>query len=236
MIIIAICDDSESILANTRNLIRKYASETEQEIKICEYTSGVQLLDKYTGNYDIIFLDVKMPFMDGIQTAKEIRGRDKDVSIIFLTSLLQYALEGYKVDAASYIIKPIGYKRMKMELDLWRRRHIGDNEEFLVVKNDNGFYKIILKDIIYIETEHRNVLIHTKEGKFLCYKKLKVLEAELKEAGFSRCHSSYIVNLAYVESVEKMDARLLIGSMIPISKNKKRDFMKSLANYWGERI
>ena len=234
--IIAICDDSESILANTKSLIQKYAAETEQEIKTCEYSSGVDLLEKYTGNYDIIFLDVKMPVMNGIQTAKEIRKRDKDVSIIFLTSLIQYALEGYKVDATNYIIKPIGYKRLKMEIDSWQRKHSDNLDEFLVVKNDDGLYKISLKDIVYIETENRNAIIHTKNEKFVCYKNMKELETELEEAGFSRCHTSYIVNLVCVENIEKMVAKLVTGNIIPISKNKKKSFMQSLARYWGERL
>jgi len=235
MIVIAVCDDSEAIVTGLSGFIERYAKETGQDIKIYKYGSGLQLLDKYTGHYDIIFLDIKMPYMDGLETANGIRKRDQNVSIIFLTSMVQYALEGYKVEALNYIVKPISYKRLKMELNVWSQKR-AQEQPALLVKNNDGRFRIKLKELISIETSYRNVLVHTKGKSLICHKKLKDLETELGSHGFSRCHSAYIVNLAYIESIEQTDVKLITGEVIPISQTKKKAFMQSVARYYGERI
>lgn len=236
MITIAVCDDSEAAVLNLSGMFELYAKEAGKDIKIYKFYSGLKLLEQYTGNYDIIFLDIKMPHMNGLETAGNIRKRDRKVSIIFLTSLVHHALEGYKVQALNYIIKPISYKRLKIELDDWLHKQSQDLEPFIVIKNDKGNYKVLLNDLAYIETSNRNALVHTKSENLICYKKLKILEMELNNHGFVRCHSSYIVNLAYIENIEKMDAKLITGEVVPISQTKKKDFMQRLARYWGERI
>ncbi|MGL6202006.1 MAG: LytR/AlgR family response regulator transcription factor [Lachnospiraceae bacterium] len=236
MITIAVCDDSEAVVTNLSKMLELYAKEAGQNIKIYKFNSGLKLLEQYTGNYDIIFLDIKMPYKNGLETAGSIRKRDRGVSIIFLTSLVHHALDGYRVQALSYIIKPISYKRLKIELEDWIYKQSQDQEPFIVIKNDNGNYKVLLKDLAYIETSNRNALVHTKSENIICYKKLKILETELNNHGFSRCHSSYIVNLAYIENIEKMDAKLITGEVVPISQTKRKDFMQRLARYWGERI
>lgn len=237
MISIAICDDSQAVINHLDSLIQRYAKETNQDIKIYQYCSGIELLDTYTGNYDIIFMDIKMPNMDGLEAAERIRKRDRGVTIIFLTSLVRYALEGYKVEAFSFIIKPISYKRLFMELEAWSKKQAQDQEQpFLIVKNDNGSYRVLLKELTYIETSNRNILIHTIHANLICYKKLKEIESQLKGQGFARCHSSYIINQAYIKSVEKLDAKLITGEVIPISQTKRKEFMQGLARYWGGRL
>lgn len=236
MITIAICDDSESVVHQLNSSIQRYAEETEQEITIHKFYSGVELLDKYSENYDILFLDIKMPGIDGLLTAEKIRERDKEVSIIFLTSLVQHAIRGYEVNAASYIIKPISYKRLRLEIDRWCHKQTREKEPFIIVKNAEGSYKVLLKELVYIETANRKALFHTKTRKIMSYKRLKDLEEELKGFGFSRCHSSFIVNLSYIESIEKMDTILLTGNVIPLSQSKRKAFMQSLARFWGEML
>ena len=236
MITIAICDDSILMVNSLKTAVKEYAQERNKAIKTLSFTSGIELLKNYTGNYDIIFLDIKMPDMDGIKVAESIRKKDKTVIIIFLTSLLQHALDGYRVNAANYIIKPIGKKKLYMELD----RQIGElaqkQEPFLTFHNDSGNYKILLKSIRYIETYNRNLLIHTDQENYICYWKLKEIESKIKMYGFSRNHSSYLVNLFYVDSLEKTDIKLCTGEIIPLSKTKKKDFMIDLAACWGKSI
>ena len=236
MITVAVCDDSKTMVEAMKASLEEYANERNKDLRIFTFYSGEELVEKYSCNYDILFLDIKMPGINGIQTAEKIRRKDKKVIIIFLTSLIQHALEGYKVNAANYIIKPIKKKRLMMEMDHWIGELEQREEPFITVHNDNGNYKILLKSISYIETYNRNLMIHTSEGDILCYWKLKEMESKIKQYGFSRCHSSYLVNLFYVENIEKMDIKLSSGKIIPIGKSKKKEFMQQLAGYWGRQM
>lgn len=236
MIYIGICDDVEVFIDKLEALIREYETEIQEEIKIDRFTKGIDLLNKYKSEYDLIFLDIKMPDMNGITVAENIRSRDSKVSIIFLTSLVQYALEGYRVNAVNYIVKPISYKKLKLELDNWRKKYGQKEEPYLIVRNDNGSYKLLLKSIRYIETYNRNLLIHTEHKNIISYKKLQDMEKLLSDQGFVRCHTSYLVHLLYVETIENMEAQLITNEKIPISKLKKKEFMTSLAEYWGDQL
>lgn len=236
MISIAICDDSISMLTSLEEGIKDYASKNEKEIRTFLYHDGAALLEEYVGKFDLIFLDIKMPKMNGVDVAKKIREKDSDVMIIFLTSLMQYALEGYKVNAVNYILKPISNKRLEIELDRCINVLNQREEPYICFHNDAGNYKILLKNISYVETYNRNLLIHTNEQNIVCYWKMRELENKIATYGFSRNHSSYITNLFYVESVEKNEVKLSTGERLPISKTKKKTFMEGIAEYWGKLI
>lgn len=233
MIRVVVCDDAKIVTDTMEKILLQYSEEIFEEIRIFKYHSGDELINNYIDNYDIIFLDIKMPGLSGIDVAEKIRERDNKVTLIFLTSLLNKALDGYNVGALNYIIKPISYKRLKIELDRWRSEIRDKNKPFITVKNDKGKYKIFLESISYIETYNRNLLIHTEKDNIVCYRKLRDMESGLIKYNFSRCHSSYLINLLYVERIEKFEMELITGDKIPISQLKKKQFMKDLASYWG---
>ena len=236
MISIAICDDSINMVNSLDESIKEYASNTNKEIRTFLFTDGIELLENFSSKFDIIFLDIKMPQMNGIEVAKKIREKDADVIIIFLTSLVQYALDGYKVNAANYLVKPITKKRLGSELERWIRKTEQNDEPYICFHNDNGNYKVLLKNVSYIETYNRNLLIHTGQQNIVCYWKMKDMENKVVPYGFARNHSSYIVNLFYVENIEKNDVKLSSGERLPISKTKKKEFMEKLAEYWGQLL
>lgn len=233
MITVAVCDDSMAIVKAMQEHLKEYGKETNHELRIFTFTSGEELLENYSCKYDILFLDIKMTGVTGIQVAQKIREQDKKVIIIFLTSLIQYAVDGYKVNAANYIIKPLKKKRLMMEMDHWISELEQKEEPFITIHNDSGTYKILLKTISYIETFNRNILIHSSQGNILCYWKMKEIEEKISQYGFSRNHSSFLVNLFYVENIEKSDIKLVTGELLPIGKSKKKEFMQKLALYWG---
>lgn len=236
MISIAICDDSINMVNSLDESIKEYASNTNKEIRTFLFTDGIELLENFSSKFDIIFLDIKMPQMNGIEVAKKIREKDADVIIIFLTSLVQYALDGYKVNASNYLVKPITKKRLGSELERWIRKTEQNDEPYICFHNDNGNYKVLLKNVSYIETYNRNLLIHTGQQNIVCYWKMKDMENKVVPYGFARNHSSYIVNLFYVENIEKNDVKLSSGERLPISKTKKKEFMEKLAEYWGQLL
>ena len=236
MITVAICDDSKRIRESMRKSLEEYIVEKQEDIRIRVFCNGEELVEQYNEHYDLMFLDIKMPGMNGIETAQRIRMIDKKVKIIFLTSLIEYALEGYSVNATNYILKPMEKKRLFMEMDRCLEEMKEQEEPFLVIHNDKGDYKLLLKEITYMETCNRNILIHTKEKAHICYWKLSEMERRIGKYGFVRNHVSYLVNLCHVEHVEKLEIKVTGGNKIPISKGKKKDFMEQLAEYWGNHI
>lgn len=236
MLHIAICDDEADFVTHLTTLIQQYAAETGEEIKITAYYDGMELVERYDTSIDLIFLDIQMRLLDGLHTAQRIRELDENVGIVFLTTLTQYGLEGYQYQAADYIIKPIKYVRLKAELNQWLKKHRHNDSPSIVVVNDSGKYKIALKSLRYVETFNRKLLLHTEQENIISYKSMKEMEQELTQAGFARCHTSYLVNLFYVKGVQKLEITLITGEQLPISQPKRKAFMEQLTRYWGERL
>lgn len=236
MLHIAICDDEKEFVTYLTELVNRYAAETGEEIKVSAFYDGMELTTHYDTTIDLIFLDIQMKMVNGLRTAERIRQMDEKVGIIFLTTLTQCALEGYKYQAANYIIKPMKYARMKAEIEQWRRRSRKLDSPAIVVANDSGKYKIFLNTLQYVETFNRNLLLHTEQENIICYRSMKELEQELAPHGFVRCHTSYIVNLFFVKGVKKLEITLVTGETIPISQPKRRQFMEQLAEYWGDLL
>ncbi len=234
MIHIAICDDEKAFVTYLTGLLNQFAAETGEEIKVTAYYDGMELIEKYDTTIDLIFLDIQMRLVNGLRAAERVRQMDERVGIIFLTTFTQYGLEGYKYQAANYIIKPIKYVRLKAEMNQWLRKHRRDDSPAMVIANDTGKYKVFLKSLCYVETFNRKLLLHTEQENIICYKSMKEMEQELKGKGFIRCHTSYIVNLFYVKGVNKLEIELITGEKIPISQPKRKVFMEKLTEYWGD--
>lgn len=233
---IGICDDEQDFARELEEMIRQYARESGTEIRTTLFLNGRELIEGNRLTLDLIFLDIQMDVMNGLEAAKRIRARDGKVGIIFLTSLTRYALAGYEYQAANYIIKPITYARLKRELDRWLESYRREDKKYILVNNEDGCHRVDLSTLHYLETYNRNVKLHTDSGDIISYKKMKELEAELKEAHFIRCHSGYLVNLFYVKRVGKLEITLTDGEVIPISQPKRKTVMKELADYWGDRL
>ena len=236
MLHIAICDDEESFVRELEEQLTRYAGECSQEIRVTVFYDGSELVNGYDPSIDLVFLDIQMNRMDGLAAAERIRQMDGEVGIIFLTTLTRYALEGYKYQATNYIIKPMKYARLKAEMDRWMQRRPAKESPSLVVVNDSGRYRVLLKELKYVETFKRNLLLHTEKENILCYRSMKEMERELAGSGFVRCHTSYIVNLFFVKGVKKLEIELLDGGYLPISQPKRKEFMEKLTEYWGDRL
>lgn len=159
MVHIAICDDEKDFVTYLAGLLNQYAAETGEKIKATAYYDGIELIEKYDSTIDLIFIDIQMRLVNDLRAAERVRQMDEKVGIIFLTTLTQYGLEGYKYQATNYIIKPMKYVRLKAEMDQWLKKHRKRDCPFLVIANDSGKYKVFLKSLRYVETFNRNLLL-----------------------------------------------------------------------------
>lgn len=234
---IAICDDEEYILSLLEEYVIEYSRKYENDFTLAKFRNGDELLDYLKDRKDIaiIFLDIQMPGINGIEVARKIRTEDSNVKIFFLTSLFKYALEGYSVRAERYLIKPLKYNQFEKEMQNVIRTIETENNRYFIEKNDNGIFKIMLSDIVYIETVSRNTLIHASAAEIISYRNMKEHE-ELLDRCFFRCHRAYIVNLAYVKSVVDNEVILCKDMKIPISKYRKKQFREALLDYYGDQL
>ena len=234
---IVICDDEDALIVELKDLLSRYAADTGMEFCFFEFHDGIELIENYQPDFDLIFMDIKMEKLGGLKTAEEIRKTDSMVGLFFLTSLSQYVWKGYEYGAINYLLKPMKYGRLKMELDRFFSRYQGREEAYLSFSNDNGKYKVLYKNLRYAETQKRNVLLHFGEQEQVIYKNMKEIASLLgAQRQFARCHASFIVNMAYVKSVENLDAVLTTDERVPISQPKRKEFMAKLADFWGDML
>lgn len=241
MLKVAICDDIKEYIKNMEMYIERYAKENSVEIKISSYVSGDHLMLTYVKKkYDIIFLDISMPKMDGFEMAERVREIDQDVTIIFCTAYytIPNAQKAYNVQANDFLKKPVIYKKIEAILDKVYKRKLVNAEEKFVLKTQEGIFSIQLSDIIYLETKNKAVVLHTTQRDYVTYQKIYEFEDKFGCRDFFRCHNSFLVNLEYVDSVRNMNITLIDDNKtnIPVSKYRKEELLKRLAEHIGQRL
>lgn len=213
---IAVVDDEQYWREKTIYLLKQYLLKEDDIID--EYENGENYVKNET-KYDISFVDIEMPGIDGFDTIKQARHYNNEGLYIILTTHTEMSRKGYLVEAFRYIDKTNMNEEIKEALDV-ARLLLKRNTRIAVNVVGYGERQVTLKDIIYIETEKHNIIIHTTSGVLKCNNRLSELEEELDEEWFFRCHNSYIVNLDMVKRVKKTILILLNGDSIEVSQRK----------------
>lgn len=229
MINICIVEDESDQADLLRNYIQTYGNKNNQQFNITHFSDGIDLVDEYRAQFDIILLDIQMKHLDGMVAAEKIRKVDADVVIIFITSTVRYAVQGYAVDALGYVLKPVPYLQFEQLFDKAISRVMTKKEKLYIrVSVDERQLKLDCDNIYYIESQRNNVCIHCADKDYITAGPLKKFEEMLSGHGFSKCHNAYIVNLSYVEGVRKEEVLLTSGIVLPISRARKKEFMMAL--------
>lgn len=228
---IAIVEDDPKAANQLKNCIQHYAARHNLSIDILMFNDGVQITSSYPDNLDVIYFDVQMPVMDGMTAAKKIREHDPKVLIVFLTNYVQYAIDGYEVQAADFLLKPVTDFSFSAHFDKLRHR-IGRDDRFITIKHGDEIYKLNLNDLYYIESAGHYLNYHTANKVYKVIGSLKNAEKELAHENFFRCNYGYLVNLALVTGVTNNTAH--VGPFdLQVSRSRKKDFLAALANYLG---
>lgn len=239
MIRIAICDDEKAQRETLRNFLERYFSGRDYAMILAEYTCGEPLIADYkenTAGYDLIFLDIFMGGIDGMETARSIRKRDIGVPIIFLTTTPDYALEGYDVRAMGYLVKPLVPEKATALLDYFLRAQYSGSQKTLLVREGARGTRIAYREILYIESRNSKLLVHTVDGKeHHVYRKLDEVEQELVGRCFLRCHQSFLVNLAHVCAAEKDSFLLEGGIRISLRRQDAKQLREAYFGYLLEQ-
>lgn len=226
MLRIAICDDDKECLNDTKRMVERWSAATLSNIKIDCFDNGDSLIQECSAvPYNIIFLDIIMPMLNGMDTAKELRDIDKMVKIVFLTSSPDFALQSYSVKAADYCLKPVTYEKIKEIMEYCTASNHHDPES-LTLKTVGGYQKIYLHDIEYIEAHNKRVFFYLKSGKTVeVIQPLYTFETTLSDSkGFFKCHRSYLVYIPNVDYFSNNEVKTKSGRRIPIARGYGKAF------------
>lgn len=227
---IAIVEDEEEFALALEKYLKRYGEENGTVFKIRRFVNALALLENYSADYDVIFMDIKMPYLNGMDAAHRLRELDANVLLIFVTNMTQYAVNGYEVDALDYIVKPVNYYDFALKLTRAVNRLRAKDETFITVPVSSGMIRLKPEQIRYVETQGHHVVYHTGKEDYSQYCSLKDAESKLKGYGFARCNSCYLVNLRYVKSV-KGHVVNVDGTELQISQPKRKDFVQKLMAY-----
>lgn len=232
MVRVAIVEDESICAKQISDYLQRYSKETGVEFSITCFEDGSSLVEHYSPVYDLIFLDIQMPGMDGITAAEKIRQVDVGVMLIFITNMAQYAIRGYAVDAQDFLVKPVPWfafqQLLKNSLQKLARKETG----FWLLPVENGRIRMEISRITYVESVRHRITVHTDEGDYQVSSTMKELEQKLEKQHFFRCNNGYLVNLARVTGVR--DNYALLGEIqLIISRPKRKAFLAALTDYIG---
>lgn len=177
-----------------------------------------------------------MDKLNGMDTARKIREiDDKNVEIIFTTSLVDYIQEGYEVRAYRYLLKPLKYEDLKKHM-ISCINEISEKNKYIFIDGKSDTLRIKVSDIIYIEIQKIDMTIHTKKGNYKVKSTMDKVEKDLNNHNFYRCHKSFLVNIEYVDNMKQYVAILENKEEVPISRHRFKDCKVKFLRSMGDKL
>ena len=232
MIRIAIVDDEREAAEALQGMISRYAEEKGVAIETILFSNAVLFLTNYQANYDIVFMDIEMPYLNGMEGAAKLREIDHTTLLIFATNLGHMAAMGYTVEAFDFVVKPFSYDtlsgKLKRAFDRLERSKVL-NVSF---SSDGARLNMPHSEIRYLEVMDHQLIFHTDSGNYPVYGTMAKMREQLEPLGFSLCNNCYLVNLRFVRKVEKYT--VTVGNdVLQISRPRKKAFLQALNDYIG---
>ncbi len=219
---IAVCDDEEIFINNFKLALASFCSGSREQVELCEYTSGQALLEACKDcDFDAVFLDIRLPELDGWEISRRLRENGKELIIVFMSGYAEYIPHAFTHRAFSFLIKPFVQKDFDYVFEKVVEEYHFISSEFYSMTIARTNIKLKLADIQYFDVLGRVVTAHTEKKSFKHYAKLNDLELTLGKKNFVRCHKSFIVNMRYIHCIDTIDVTLSNGARVPLSKHKR---------------
>lgn len=229
---IAICEDNGDELLVLSDAITTTFSRMGCGGEITAFESGELLLEAFhPGAFDILFLDVYLPGISGLDTARKIRETDRNCLLVFITVSPDFALEGFGVQASGYVVKPLSQSKLEGALHMCRETILRAGRVIEVPSGREGSVAIPAMNIRYVEVEKNRTCFHTMGGAITAYLTLDEVEAMLGGEPFLRCHRSYLVNMNHVEEMGVQDFLMAGGGLAPIRKNGRKEIRLAMTRF-----
>lgn len=236
---IAVCDDDKMEREQILSLLDTYEKKRNIKVICKSFESSIELASTAVReHYDLYLLDVIMPVLNGIDTAKEIREFDKAADVIFLTSSPEFAVESYTVKAANYLLKPLCEKKFFDALDDILEKRRTEEENYIILKSNLSVHKIFLSDLVYVEAFNRKSIYYLKNGEQIeCVERFSsTCENLLKNPAFLLVHRSFVVNLNYICTIGTVSLELSNGKIIPLAQRRAADIKKQYLAFQMEQL
>lgn len=230
---IVICEDDFLHRSILKEFLVSILEEELLDYDLIEYSSGEDLLSNYD-KVDLLFLDIQMNELSGMDVARKIREFDNKVEILFTTSVEQYVFEAYEVKAYRYLVKPIEYEELKKQVKLCISDYLSKNS-IISIDSNKATVKIPIGEILYAEVMKKEVTIYTESKVYTIETSMKRVENKLSNYGFFRCHHSYLINLNKASEIR--DKAVFINDKeIPVSRMKYKALKVKLVNLLGDSL
>lgn len=229
---IAICDDEIQM----RGFLRYAVEETKIGCRVDEFSNGAELLRNYR-EYDLLFLDIDMPVVDGMEAAREIRRKDRRVKIIYVTAYQDYMQRSFAVHPFSFLLKPVKKEeiiRVIREAILYSREE--EKTVTLRMETEQGMEEFAVQDMYYLEYQNRRLRLVMRCGECLVRGKISEFSRKLIPYGFASPHKSFVVNLYHVKAIRGYDIFMMNGDMVPLSQKRSTEFRGLLGKYQAGRL
>lgn len=232
MIRIAVVEDNKVAAETLKICLERFSEEYQVEMGVTVFEKAIPFLEAGSASFDLVFMDIELPDISGLQACYRIREQDEKIVIIFVTNMAQYAVKGYEVDALDFMVKPVNYYGIKMKMKKALKQILARQDSFVCLNYSGGMKRVSVNDILYVEIISHRLLYHTYGETIELSGTLSGVENDLKGHSFSRCNSCYLVNLSKVSGID-YDNVLVGRESLKISRSKRKVFLQDLAQFYG---
>ena len=231
MIKVSIVEDDKAAAQTLQQYLERYSSDRKTEFDIHVFENGMQFLINYDTNTDLVFMDIEMPNLNGLETSAQLREIDPVVGLVYVTNMTKYAIEGYAYQAIDYLLKPLVYQAFLMKMDRILKFVNKNRKSSTITLASRTEQNVLeLNSIYYVEVIGHDVLYHTDSGCYKVYGTLKEEARKLPAEFFTQCNSCYVVNLRHVSKIDGNE--LVVGDgRIAISRSRRKSLLEAFNRY-----
>ena len=231
MLTIAIVEDNDRDAAALESCLDRFGSDEKVALKITRFRDGMEFIEGKHFDFDVIYMDIEMPLLGGMDAAKAMREAGCRSALIFVTNMAQYAIHGYRVEATDFVLKPVRYASVATLLKKLLPRFSHQPGEEIALFSQKGVKKLRLDSIRYIESEGHKLTFHTEDGDIEDWSAMKKVLAALPVDRFVRCNNSYIVQMSFIKEIKIQSVLLDNGEELIVSRNKRKELLKAYQTY-----
>ena len=234
---IALVEDEPEAADVLASFIARYADEKGLELVVTRFGNAMDF-EMTHQHFDLVFMDIQMPGINGMEAAQLMRTYDSETPIIFVTNLAQYAVKGYEVDALDFIVKPVTYFNFRMRMDKAMRRIRRNGSRSIAIGTRDGMRVVALSDIEYVEVSKHDLSYHLvgEEEPLVVYGSLVAFEQEVEGGPFVRISNSCLVNMNRIRAVRGGELVMHGGKVLYFSRSRKREAVATITGFLGGSI